>query len=163
MSETGSTTRITRVGTVVLPVSAQDEALEFYVGTLGFEKRIDGSFGDGQRWIEVAPLGAATTIALVRRGSSAGIEVSFATENAEADHSAMVAEGVDADAELIRMEKECRRCSRSATTTATGFAWSSASSSKAGGNPTLKSCDQISVPRQNCFTLVRLRAPRAAT
>ena len=88
---------------MVLPVSAQDEALEFYVGTLGFEKRIDGSFGDGQRWIEVAPLGAATTIALVPRGSSAGIEVSFATENAEADHSAMVAEGVDADAELIRM------------------------------------------------------------
>ena len=89
MSETESTTRITRIGTVVLPVGDQDEALEFYVGTLGFEKRMDGSFGDGQRWIEVAPPGAATTIALVPKGASAGVEVSFATDDAEADHSAM--------------------------------------------------------------------------
>ena len=103
MSETESTTRITRIGTVVLPVGDQDEALEFYVGTLGFERRMGGSFGDGQRWIEVAPPGAATTIALVPKGASAGVEVSFATDDAEADHSAMVAKGVDADAELIRM------------------------------------------------------------
>ena len=103
MSETESTTRITRIGTVILPVSDQDEALEFYVGTLGFETRLDGSFGDGQRWIEVAPPGAATTIALVPQGSSAGVEVSFATDDAQADHSAMVAKGVDADTELIRM------------------------------------------------------------
>lgn len=103
MSEAESTTRITRVGTVILPVSNQDKALEFYMGTLGFEKRMDGSFGEGQRWIEVAPPGAATTIALGPQGSSAGIEVSFATDDAESDHSAMVAKGVDADAELIRM------------------------------------------------------------
>jgi catechol 2,3-dioxygenase-like lactoylglutathione lyase family enzyme len=103
MSETESTTRITRVGTVVLPVSDQDHALEFYVGTLGFEKRMDGSFGDGQRWIEVAPPGAKTTIALVPQGPGATIEVSFATDDAEADHAAMVAKGVEADADLIRM------------------------------------------------------------
>ncbi|CAN5810396.1 VOC family protein [soil metagenome] len=103
MSENESTTRITRVGTVIIPVSDQDAALEFYVGTLGFETRMYGSFGDGQRWIEVAPPGAATTIALVPRGSSAGIEVSFATDDAEADHTAMVTKGVDTDAELIRM------------------------------------------------------------
>ncbi len=103
MSETESGTRITRVGTVILPVSDQDRALEFYVGTLGFETRLDGSFGDGQRWIEVAPPGAATTIALVPQGSAAGIEVSFATDDAESDHAAMMAKGVEADAELIRM------------------------------------------------------------
>jgi catechol 2,3-dioxygenase-like lactoylglutathione lyase family enzyme len=103
MSDTESRTRITRVGTVILPVSDQDRALEFYVGTLGFETRLDGSFGDGQRWIEVAPPGAATTIALVPQGSAAGIEVSFATEDAESDHAAMMAKGVEADAELIRM------------------------------------------------------------
>ena len=40
MSET--TTNITRVGTVIVPVSDQDQALEFYVGKLGFEVRIDG-------------------------------------------------------------------------------------------------------------------------
>ena len=101
MSE--NTTRITRVGTVILPVADQDRALEFYVGTLGFETRLDGSFGDGQRWIEVAPPGAATTIALVPREATNGLEVSLATEDAGSDHAAMRAKGVEADAELIRM------------------------------------------------------------
>ncbi len=90
---------ITRVGTVIVPVSDQDRALEFYVGTLGFEKRLDGAFGDG-RWIEVAPPGAATTIALV---PADGIEVSLATEDADTDHAELLAHGVDADAEVIRM------------------------------------------------------------
>jgi catechol 2,3-dioxygenase-like lactoylglutathione lyase family enzyme len=103
MSEIESMTRITRVGTVILPVDDQDEALEFYVGTLGFETVLDGSFGEGQRWIEVAPPGAVTTIALVPRGASAGIEISFATEDAEADHAALAANGVETDEELIRM------------------------------------------------------------
>ena len=30
---------ITRIGTVIVPVSDQDRALEFYVGTLGFESK----------------------------------------------------------------------------------------------------------------------------
>jgi catechol 2,3-dioxygenase-like lactoylglutathione lyase family enzyme len=103
MSETESETRITRVGTVILPVGDQDRALEFFVGMLGFETRMDGPFGDGPRWIEVAPPGAATTIALVPQGSAAGIEVSLATDDAESDHAAMMAKGVEADVELIRM------------------------------------------------------------
>ena len=103
MSETESTTRITRIGTVILPVSDQDDALEFYVGTLGFETRLDGSFGDGQRWIEVAPPGAITTIALVPQQQAAGVEVSLATADAEADHAALLEQGVEADADLIRM------------------------------------------------------------
>ena len=96
-------TRITRVGTVILPVGDQDRALEFYVGTLGFEVRLDGAFGDGQRWIEVAPPGAATTIALVPAAGTDGIEVSLATDDVGSDHATMLANGVDADAELIRM------------------------------------------------------------
>jgi catechol 2,3-dioxygenase-like lactoylglutathione lyase family enzyme len=93
-------TAITRVGTVIVPVSDQQRALEFYVGTLGFEVRVDGPFGDGGRWLEVAPPGAATTLALVRAG---GIEVSLATADAEADHAALRAAGVDADEAVIRM------------------------------------------------------------
>ena len=34
-------TRITSVRTVAIPVADQDEAVAFYVGTLGFEKRLD--------------------------------------------------------------------------------------------------------------------------
>jgi catechol 2,3-dioxygenase-like lactoylglutathione lyase family enzyme len=92
---------ITGIGTVIVPVSDQDRALEFYVGMLGFEKRLDGPFGDGGRWIEVAPPGAATTIALVP--APAGMEVSLATRDAEADHADLRARGVDADAELLLM------------------------------------------------------------
>src|SRR5215216_4878586 len=57
-------TRISQIGTVVVPVSDQDRAIEFYVDTLGFEKRADVPFGDGYRWVEVAPADAVTTIAL---------------------------------------------------------------------------------------------------
>ena len=96
-------TRITRVGTVVLPVDDQDAALDFFANTLGFDTRLDAEFAPGQRWIEVAPSGAETSIALVARDGSAGIEISFATDDAEGDHAAMLAAGVDADAELIRM------------------------------------------------------------
>jgi catechol 2,3-dioxygenase-like lactoylglutathione lyase family enzyme len=78
MSATGTGTRINRVWTVGIPVSDPDRALEFYVETLGFEKRLDGEFGEGERWIEVAPPGGATTIALVR--ASAGTPVGIDTQ-----------------------------------------------------------------------------------
>ena len=107
MSETESRTHITRVGTVILPVSDQDRALEFYLDTLGFEKRIDTPYGEGERWVEVAPPGAATTVALVppREGDATGIEtrVGFTTEDIDADHATLRARGVDADPEVMRM------------------------------------------------------------
>lgn len=99
----GPTIGITRVGTVILPVSDQDEALAFFTNTLGFETRLDAEFAPGQRWIEVAPGGADTSIALVAREASDGVEISLATGDAEADHAAMLAAGVEADADLIRM------------------------------------------------------------
>jgi catechol 2,3-dioxygenase-like lactoylglutathione lyase family enzyme len=99
-----SAPRITHIGTVVLPVDDQDRALEFYTRALGFEIRIDAPFGPGRRWIEVAPAGAATSIALVPRDAApAGIEVSLATRSAEDDHAELRSRGVEAGAELIRM------------------------------------------------------------
>jgi catechol 2,3-dioxygenase-like lactoylglutathione lyase family enzyme len=95
-----TTTRITGVGTVAIPVTDQDRALEFYVGQLGFETRRDVPFGDG-RWIEVAPPGAATTIALVPAGIPAGIRLT--TRDADADHAGLRARGVDADPEVMRI------------------------------------------------------------
>ena len=91
---------VTRVGTVIVPVADQDAAFSFYVGTLGFEVRRDGEYAPGQRWLEVAPPGAATTLALVPADA---IEVSLASDDAAADHAALLAAGVDADPELIRM------------------------------------------------------------
>jgi catechol 2,3-dioxygenase-like lactoylglutathione lyase family enzyme len=102
-----SRTRITDVRTVGVPVSDQDQALDFYVKTLGFETRLDAPIGDGQRWIEVAPSEAATTIALVatREGVPTGVEtgIRFTTADADADHAYLRARGVDAD-EVLRWE-----------------------------------------------------------
>jgi catechol 2,3-dioxygenase-like lactoylglutathione lyase family enzyme len=107
VAETETRTRITQVGTVIVPVSDQDRALEFYLDKLGFEKRMDLPYGDSERWIEVAPSGAATTIALVppREGDSAGIEthVGLTTEDVDADHADLRARGVDVDDDVMRM------------------------------------------------------------
>ena len=84
-----SAPRIVDVRTVGVPVTDQDRALEFYVEKLGFAKQLDVPFGDGKRWIEVAPPGATTTIALVpsRDGVPAGVEtgIRFTTQDADAD------------------------------------------------------------------------------
>jgi catechol 2,3-dioxygenase-like lactoylglutathione lyase family enzyme len=102
MSETR--THITGVRTVGIPVSDQDRALAFYTGTLGLEKRLDVPFGDGERWVEVAPAGAATSVALVnaQAGDPIGVEtgVRFASQDVPGDHAELQAHGVDVD-ELI--------------------------------------------------------------
>jgi len=104
--------RITHVGMVAVPVSDQDRALEFYVGALGFEKRLDVAHGDG-RWVEVAPPGGTTTIALVPASepAPAGIETGIrlvlgtghdqAAADTAAIHADLVRRGVDADPEVV--------------------------------------------------------------
>jgi len=99
-------TRITDVRTVGVRVADQEQALEFYVGTLGFEKRLDLPLGAGGRWIEVAPAGAGTTIALVAAGGApVGVEtgIRLTTTDAGADHAALLSAGVDAD-DVLRWE-----------------------------------------------------------
>ena len=51
---------ITGLHTVGVPVTDQDAALAFY-GALGFETCLDLPMGEGARWIEVAPPGAAVS------------------------------------------------------------------------------------------------------
>ena len=93
--------KVSRIHAVAIPVSNQEHALAFYAGTLGFEVRRDATFGSGQRWIEVAPPGAETTVALppahpgVKPGVDTGIRL--ATPDASAAHSALDAAGVDVD------------------------------------------------------------------
>ncbi|WHX46995.1 VOC family protein [Paenibacillus woosongensis] len=54
---------INRIGQVMLYVSNQDEAREFWTEKLGFEVISEETNGP-MRWIEVAPKGAATSIVL---------------------------------------------------------------------------------------------------
>jgi catechol 2,3-dioxygenase-like lactoylglutathione lyase family enzyme len=101
MAETVTTTKITDVGGVAVPVTDQERALRFYVETLGFEVRLDVPMGDGGRWLQVAPPGCRVPVALVaavedgRVGVDTGI--TFTTGDAEADHALLDSMGVDTD------------------------------------------------------------------
>ncbi|HEX4624645.1 MAG TPA: VOC family protein [Solirubrobacteraceae bacterium] len=96
---------VTQVATVMVPVTDQDRALAFFVDALGFEKRADFEYADGERWVEVAPPGAASQVTLVqaRDGRAAGIEtgLSFNSTDVEADHAALRARGVDVDGAIL--------------------------------------------------------------
>jgi catechol 2,3-dioxygenase-like lactoylglutathione lyase family enzyme len=105
---TTTKTRVNKVSTVVIPVSDQERAIEFYVEKLGFEKRVDVPFGNGYRWVEVAPGDAVTTIALAPppAGKAAGNRetgIGLQTDDIDAYHAELRDNGVDVDAEVSRM------------------------------------------------------------
>ena len=101
-------TRISHVGRVMVPVEDQDRAIDFYVDKLGFEKRADVPFGNGYRWVEVAPADAATTIAIVPppEGKPTGnVEtgIGLHTDDIDAIHADLRTKSVDVDDEVSRM------------------------------------------------------------
>jgi lactoylglutathione lyase len=88
-------TTITDIATIGIPVSDQDKAVEFFVGTLGFEKRLDAKISDSYRWVTVAAPGASTTVALIANpntGADTGIR--FVVPDAEAEYGAMRERGI---------------------------------------------------------------------
>jgi lactoylglutathione lyase len=101
------TTSITDVRTIGVNVTNQDDAIEFYVDTLGFEKRLDAPISPTTRWIEVAPPGATTSIALIAGdgipAAPAETEVRFTVPDADAEHAAMRARGVNVG-DVLRWE-----------------------------------------------------------
>jgi catechol 2,3-dioxygenase-like lactoylglutathione lyase family enzyme len=107
MSETQTKSNLTQVGTVMVPVKDQDAAIAFYTEKLGLQLRADIPFGGSERWVEVAPAGAATTLALTtpRPGEATGVEtrIALSSTDADADHAALRERGVDVDAEVMRM------------------------------------------------------------
>ena len=104
-------TTITDVRTIGITVTNQDEALAFSVDTLGFEKRLDAPISPTMRWVEVAPPGASTSIALNAAEAAANIGadvgadtgVRFTVPNAAAEHAAMRKRGVDVG-DLLRWD-----------------------------------------------------------
>ena len=91
------TTTISDVRTISVRVSDQDDALRFYVDTLGFEKQLDAPITDTMRWITVAAPGAATSIALLgadaeEAGTDTGIR--FVVPDAAAEHASMQDRGI---------------------------------------------------------------------
>jgi catechol 2,3-dioxygenase-like lactoylglutathione lyase family enzyme len=96
---------ITHVGRIMVPVVAQDAAITFYKDTLGFTLAADVAFGQGERWVEVAPPGGGATLALVpprgeyTTGRMTGIALE--TADARAAHAELAGRGVDVDAEIM--------------------------------------------------------------
>ena len=91
-------TTITDVRTIGINVTNQDEALVFYVETLGFEKRLDAPISPTMRWLEVAPAGASTSLALNATEDTADVGtdtgVRFTVPDAATEHAAMRATDV---------------------------------------------------------------------
>jgi catechol 2,3-dioxygenase-like lactoylglutathione lyase family enzyme len=92
---------ISHISSVTVFVRDQDQALDFYVNKLGFQKTADEPMGDGMRWVTVAPPGAATAIVLAhgyggydegRIGQFAGIV--FTTGDIQATYQELSGRGV---------------------------------------------------------------------
>ena len=104
---TATTSRISQINLVMIPSPDQDRSIDFYVGTLGFEKRTDVPFGGQYRWVEVYPPNGTTGIALAppRESDPVGIQtgISLTTDDVDATHAELKSAGVDVDAEVSRM------------------------------------------------------------
>jgi catechol 2,3-dioxygenase-like lactoylglutathione lyase family enzyme len=62
----GAASDMQHIGAIALVVRDYDEALAFYVGTLGFTLIEDTPLGPGKRWVLVAPPGSQTRLLLAR-------------------------------------------------------------------------------------------------
>ncbi|MET7949817.1 VOC family protein [Micromonospora sp. NPDC005324] len=94
------------LGLVALLVRGYDEAIDFYVGDLGFELVEDTARPDGSRWVVVRPAEARETAVLLARPSTAEQQARIGdqtggrvglflyTEDFARDHARMVAAGV---------------------------------------------------------------------
>jgi catechol 2,3-dioxygenase-like lactoylglutathione lyase family enzyme len=98
-------TTITTIRTVAIPADDQDRTVAFFIDTLGFELGMDAELTPGFRWVEVAPPGSAVSVAIVAASDAlpAGVDtgIRVVSTDAESEHAAMTAAGVDVD-ELLR-------------------------------------------------------------
>ena len=100
-------TTIADVRTIGVNVASQDDSIGFYVDKLGFEKRLDAPISPTMRWIEVAPPGASTSIALQASDGAAVVGadtgIRFTVPDAGAEHTSMRQRGVNVG-ELLRWD-----------------------------------------------------------
>lgn len=97
---------ICRVDTVSIPVTDQNQALQFYRDVLGFELIRDHAENQQTRWVQLVPRGAETTISLVKpfagmeAGGVQGLVVQ--THDIQSTHQELSSRGV-ALSEIITM------------------------------------------------------------
>lgn len=100
-------TTLSNIGVAMFTVSDQDEALAFYTEKLGFELRGDEPFGENgeMRWVEVAPAGSQTRLALnpPMGGEPGGGSIGVEATDVAGEHERLLAiDGIDVDPELMR-------------------------------------------------------------
>ena len=103
MTNTQQATTVNNIGVAMFTVSDVDAAIAFYTEKLGFELRADVKFGENgeNRWVEVAPPGSATRLALNStmggRFEAGGASIGVETPDVLAEWERLSAiDGVDA-------------------------------------------------------------------
>jgi lactoylglutathione lyase len=84
-------TTVSKIGVAMFAIADQDAAIDYYTNTLGWELRSDVAFGDegGNRWVEVAPPGSDTRLALnpPMGGQPGGSSIGVETPDVEAEYA----------------------------------------------------------------------------
>jgi catechol 2,3-dioxygenase-like lactoylglutathione lyase family enzyme len=97
--------KVKQVMRVMVPVADQDAAIAWYTQKLGFTLEADVPFGEGDRWVEVAPPEGGALLALVpprgdyQPGRNTGIALSAG--DVRGVHDELQATGVEIDGELM--------------------------------------------------------------
>ncbi|QGK68492.1 glyoxalase [Allosaccharopolyspora coralli] len=104
---TNTRTTVSNIGVAMFAVADQDAARAFYTGKLGFELRGDTAFGENgeMRWLEVAPPGSRTRLALnpAMGGAPGGGMIGVETSDVVAEYERLRAVGgIDLDPEPTR-------------------------------------------------------------
>jgi catechol 2,3-dioxygenase-like lactoylglutathione lyase family enzyme len=90
---------------VMIPSTDPDRSIAFYEA-LGFEKRADGPFGEGHRWVELYPPSGTAGIALAPGAPGApGVQtgIILSTDEIDATHAQLRANGIDVDPTVARV------------------------------------------------------------
>ena len=89
---------ITKLRSAAILVSDIDAALDFYVGLLGFEKRIDFPMGPEHRFVTVAAPGDATELVLgteaLNGPHSIKNAITFTVDDMDATYAELTAKGL---------------------------------------------------------------------
>lgn len=110
---------ITHIHSTTIVVSDQEASLDFYVNTLGWEKRTDNMVSDNYRFLTVAPVGAQTELVLdpahihgvepgaglggKNSGVEAGTGISLTVENVAEAYQMLLDKGVQFSKPLEEM------------------------------------------------------------
>jgi catechol 2,3-dioxygenase-like lactoylglutathione lyase family enzyme len=104
MSTTTATPRLRRLHLTMVPATDVERAIAFYEA-LGFEKRADAPFGDGERWVELHPADGTAGIALApATAQTVGVQtgIILAADDVGAAHAELLAAGLDVDPKVAR-------------------------------------------------------------